>query len=66
MSGNAKELSKTIEDARAKLTRDMEESLDYFEGCMTQIIKRVEKASAAVDTATENLYRVKKTGGSDK
>ena len=60
------ELTRTMQDARQDMSRDMEESLNYFEGCMTQIIKRVEKASLAVDQATENLYRVRKTGGSDK
>ena len=63
LSASGKELSQAMQDARDKLSRDMDESLNYFEGCMTQIIKRVEKASLAVDSATENLYRVKKTGG---
>ncbi len=66
LNESAATLTATMEQAHAKLSRDMDESLDYFEGCMTQIIKRVEKASAAVDAATENLYRVKKTGGSER
>jgi len=38
-------IAKTIQDARDKLNRDMEESLNYFEGCMTEILKRIEWAA---------------------
>ncbi|MBQ3669071.1 MAG: MotA/TolQ/ExbB proton channel family protein, partial [Clostridia bacterium] len=62
LAESASALTETMEQARSKLSRDMDESLNYFEGCMTQIIKRVEKASVAVDNATENLYRVRRTG----
>lgn len=38
-------LSRSMQNARDKLNRDMEESLNYFEGCMTEILKRIEWAA---------------------
>ena len=49
-SGEA--IAKCTRDSHALLERDIDESLSYFEGCMTQIIKRVEKASKALNAAS--------------
>lgn len=59
LTASANELRAAFENARSQLDADMEESIAYFEGCMTQIIKRVEKASRLVDSAAKH-----KSGGS--
>ncbi|MBQ4227127.1 MAG: hypothetical protein II697_02900, partial [Clostridia bacterium] len=51
----AQEISQTMNKARGELSRDMSESLDYFEACMTEIIKRVESAALSVDKAASAL-----------
>ena len=43
----------------------MSESLDYFEACMTEIIKRVESAALSVDKAASALPP-SGAGGGDK
>ena len=48
-------LTGAIADARKKLTRDMNESLDYFEGCMTEILKRIEWAANSVNDSVSAL-----------
>ena len=48
-------LTGAITDARKKLTRDMNESLDYFEGCMTEILKRIEWAANSVNDSVSAL-----------
>ena len=58
LTASANELKTAFENARSQLDADMEESIAYFEGCMTQIIKRVEKASRLVDSAAKH-----KSGG---
>lgn len=58
LAASAAELRTAFENARKQLDADMEESIAYFEGCMTQIIKRVEKASRLVDNAAK-----RKNGG---
>ncbi|MCR4621358.1 MAG: MotA/TolQ/ExbB proton channel family protein [Clostridiales bacterium] len=54
LTSSAAELRAAFESARKQLSTDMEESIAYFEGCMTQIIKRVEKASRQVDLASKH------------
>lgn len=51
----AQALAKTMQDAREKLSRDMEESLVYFEGCMTEILKRIEWAANETRDAVYDL-----------
>ena len=51
----AQEISQTMNKARGELSRDMSESLDYFEACMTEIIKRVESAALSVEQAAGGL-----------
>jgi len=41
--------------AREKLSRDMDESLNYFEGCMTEILKRIEWAATATKSSVDGL-----------
>jgi len=48
-------LAKSMQDARDKLNRDMEESLNYFEGCMTEILKRIEWAANETRDAVYDL-----------
>ncbi|MBQ3079314.1 MAG: MotA/TolQ/ExbB proton channel family protein [Clostridia bacterium] len=48
-------LAGRMAEAREKLSRDMDESLNYFEACMTEILKRIEWASAAVRESVEGL-----------
>ena len=48
-------LTEAIANARKKLTRDMNESLDYFEGCMTDILKRIEWAANSVKDSVGEL-----------
>ena len=59
----SREISETISKARGEMSRDMSESLNYFEACMTQIIKRVEAATRGLDKL---VPKGGKTGGSDK
>lgn len=54
LTASANELKTAFENARGQLDADIEESIAYFEGCMTQIIKRVEKASRLVDSAAKH------------
>ena len=49
------ELGTAMTSAREQLSRDMDESLNYFEGCMTQIIKKVEKAVKTISAAVDEL-----------
>lgn len=55
LTDSAKELSGVMSDAREKLRADMGESLAYFESCVTQVIKRIEKASKALDKAADSV-----------
>lgn len=55
LTESAGKISVTMTDARGQLSRDMNESLAYFEGCMTQIIKRIEKASKALEKAADSV-----------
>ena len=55
MSDASQTLASTMTDAREKLKRDMDESINYFEGCMTEILKRIEWASNAVKESVEGL-----------
>ncbi len=48
-------LSGVVSSAREKLSRDMDESLNYFEACMTEILKRIEWASNAIKESVEGL-----------
>lgn len=49
------ELGKSMQDAREKLARDMDESLLYFESCMTEILKRIEWAANETRDAVSDL-----------
>lgn len=55
LTDSAKELSGVMSNAREKLHADMGESLAYFESCVTQVIKRIEKASKALDKAADSV-----------
>ena len=48
-------INKSMQGAREKLDRDMEESLNYFEGCMTEILKRIEWAANETRDAVYGL-----------
>ncbi len=58
-------LSASMSEAREKLSRDMDESLNYFEGCMTQIIRNVEKAGGTVSSSAELLPAAVKGAAED-
>ena len=48
-------LTQSMTDARKKMSRDMNESLTFFEDCMSEIIKRVDWATKAAKEAVEGL-----------
>ena len=48
-------LTQSMTDARKKMSRDMSESLTFFEDCMSEIIKRVDWATKAAKEAVEGL-----------
>lgn len=55
-------LSGTMTEARKKLTRDMNESLDYFESLMTEVLKNIEWAASSVKDSVAALPEAVKTG----
>ena len=55
------ELGTAMTSAREQLSRDMDESLNYFEGCMAQIIKKVERAVKTISAAVDELPEAVKT-----
>ena len=65
LSDTASGLAGQVNEARQKLDRDMDESLAYFEGCMTQVMKHVEKAARQVEKAASALPAGKKNAGGD-
>ncbi len=65
LSQSAGELSSAMTKARGELARDMDESLNYFEACMTQIIKRVEAATRGIERAG-GAKTSDRSGGSGK
>ncbi|MBR5751292.1 MAG: MotA/TolQ/ExbB proton channel family protein [Clostridia bacterium] len=65
LSDTASGLAGQVNEARQKLDRDMDESLAYFEGCMTQVMKHVEKAARQVEKAASALPAGKKSAGGD-
>lgn len=65
---SGRELTGIMTGAREQLERDMDESLNYFEGCMTQIIKKIEKAVKSISSAADQLPEAVKEaakGGSE-
>ena len=55
LTSAAKQLSDTMQTARGKLQKDMDESLNYFEGSMTEIIKRIDRATKQIKDSVSEL-----------